>query len=223
MLNLKEIIPSFLLQIHHKKRVLKRYGKGNVLHSYKIGKNVTLGNELGGVYLSENVELRDNVTIGAHSYCNKGTIVFKGSQIGNYCSIGYNVHIGPPEHPVNFFSTSPDAYRSPGIKDLCNWPKDDIHSPVVVGNDVWIGSNAIILQGCTIGDGVVIAAGAVVTHDIPPYTVVGGVPAKKIKDRFTPSLSQKLLDSQWWKHDENWIAEFFHGLPNSNYRIDSND
>ena len=223
-MSIADYVPYFIQQLRTKKRIAKRFGKGNVIHTHKIGKNVSLGNELGGVYLSENVELRDNVSIGAHSYCNKGTIVFKGSRIGNYCSIGYNVHIGPPEHPVSFFSTSPDAYRSPEIKDLCDWPKDDIHTPVVVGNDVWIGSNAIILQGCIIGDGSVIAAGAVVTHDIPPYTVVGGVPAKTIKDRFTPNLIQKLLDSQWWNHDENWIAEFFHSLHNSeNISIDSNE
>lgn len=177
-----------------------------------------------GVYLANDVDVRDDVTIGAHSYCNRGTTIFKGSIIGNYCSIGYNVHIGPPEHPVTFFSTSPDAYRSPEIKDLCDWPKDDIHSPVIVGNDVWIGSNAIILQGCKIGDGAVIAAGAVVTHDVLPYTVVGGVPAKKIKDRFHPSLSRKLLDSQWWNHEEKWIAEFFRSLQISdNKNNDSNE
>jgi acetyltransferase-like isoleucine patch superfamily enzyme len=101
------------------------------------------------------------------------------------------------------------------MKDLCKWPNDDIHSPVIIGNDVWIGSNAIILQGCKIGDGAVIAAGAVVTHDISPYSIVGGVPAKKIKDRFTSSLCQKLLDSQWWNHDEKWIAEFFRSLQKS--------
>ena len=209
-----DYVPFFVQQLRLKKRIQKKYGKGNIFHTYKIGKNVAIGNERGG-YLSENVELRDNVTIGAYSYCNKGTIIFKGSQIGNYCSIGYNVHIGPPEHPVNFFSTSPDAYRSPDMKDLCKWPNDDIYSPVIIGNDVWIGSNAIILQGCRIGDGAVIAAGAVVTHDISPYSIVGGVPARKIKDRFTSSLCQILLDSQWWNHDEKWIAEFFRSLQKS--------
>lgn len=168
--------------------------------------------ESGGVYLSDNVDIRDNVRIGTQTYCNRGTTIFKGSQIGNYCSIGYHVAIGPPEHPVNFFTTSPNAYRYDGIKDLCNWPYDDIVNPAIIGNDVWIGSNAIILQGVKIGDGAVVAAGAVVTKDVEPFTVVGGVPAKKIKDKFAPDLKKKLLDSQWWNHDKNWISDFFHKI-----------
>ena len=166
----------------------------------------------GGVYLSDNVDVRDNVTIGAYSYCNRGTTIFKGCKIGNYCSIGYNVHIGPPEHPAHFYSTSPAVYRHERIKSICNWPNDDILSPAIIGNDVWIGSNAIILQGCRIGDGAIIAAGAVVVKDVEPFTIVGGVPAKKIKDRFTPELKQKLLKSQWWNHDSKWIVNFFNKL-----------
>lgn len=153
--------------------------------------------------------------IGSHTYCNRGTIIFKGSKIGRYCSIGYNVQIGPPEHPSSFYSTSPSAYRFHKIKGLCTWPQDDILNPPRIGNDVWIGSNAVILQGNNIGDGAIIAAGAVVTKDVPPYSVYGGVPAKKIKDRFNVELIQKLLDSQWWNHDIEWVADFFHSLYDS--------
>ena len=116
--------------------------------------------------------------------------------------------------PVSFFTTSPNAYRYEKIKDICKWPSDDIVKPVVIGNDVWIGSNVVILQGCKVGDGAVVAAGAVVTHNVEPYTVVGGVPAKKIKDRFTSDLKKKLQDSQWWNHEKNWIADFFHIIYN---------
>lgn len=208
-MSIHDLIPISIRQWRLKKHIMRVYGKGNKIHTTQIGKNVSLGNGLGGVYLSEGVDIRDNVKIGTQTYCNKGTTIFKGSIIGNFCSIGYNVAIGPPEHPVNFFTTSPNAYRYEGIKDLCKWPKDDIVNPVIIGNDVWIGSNAIILQGVKIGDGVVVAAGAIVTKDVEPFTIVGGVPAKIIKDRFAPELKEKLLDSQWWNHDKKWIADFF--------------
>lgn len=218
-MNYSDYIPFFMKQLLIKRNIKKLYGDGNVLYTNMIGKNVTLGDEWGGVYLSDNVDVRDDVVIGSHTYCNRGTIIFKGCKIGRYCSIGYNVQIGPPEHPAWFYSTSPSVYRFQEIKELCFWPKDDIVNPPIIGNDVWIGSNAIILQGNTVGDGAIIAAGAVVTKDVPPYTIYGGVPAKKIKDRFDNVLKQKILDSQWWNHDKEWISDFFHSLHDENLNI----
>ena len=100
---------------------------------------------------------------------------------------------------------------------------DDILNPVIIGNDVWIGSNAVVLQGCMVGDGAVIAAGSIVTHDVAPYTVVGGVPAKVIKERFSPQIKQLLLESHWWDHEKEWIANFFKELREKNDKKESND
>lgn len=74
---------------------------------------------------------------------------------------------------------------------------------IIIGNDVWIGYEAVILAGVTIGDGAIIGTRAVVTKDVPPYTIVGGVPAKPIKKRFSEEIISKLLDIQWW----NWSDE----------------
>ena len=134
-MSIHDFIPIFIRQLILKIKIQKLYGKGNKIYTTRIGRDVTLGDEWG-VYLSDNVDVRDNVKIGTQTYCNRGTIIFKGSQIGNYCSIGYNVAIGPPEHPVSFFTTSPNAYRYVKIKDICKWPSDDIVKPVVIGNDV---------------------------------------------------------------------------------------
>ena len=79
----------------------------------------------------------------------------------------------------------------------------------MIGNDVWIGRNAIILPGNTIGDGAIIAAGAVVTHDVPPYTIVGGVPARPIRKRFSDDIIEKLLEIKWWDWPEEKIVENF--------------
>ena len=83
---------------------------------------------------------------------------------------------------------------------MFDWRRED---KVVIGNDVWIGHNAIIMPGVTIGDGAIVGSGAVVTHKVEPYTVVVGVPAKPIKKRFDDLTIDKIQKSQWW----NWSHE----------------
>lgn len=74
----------------------------------------------------------------------------------------------------------------------------DNKGDIVIGNDIWIGYEAIVLSGVTIGDGAIIGARAVVTKDVPPYTIVGGIPAKQIRKRFSDEVISKLLELQWW-------------------------
>ncbi len=78
---------------------------------------------------------------------------------------------------------------------------------IIIGNDVWIGFEAIILSGVTIGDGAIIGTRAVVTKDVPPYTIVGGVPAKPIRKRFSDYVISELLKLQWWNWSENRIKK----------------
>lgn len=146
--------------------------------------------------LSPGVHIGDKVEIGEYSYVNAGTYIACG-QIGKFCSIGYFVQMGMPEHPTNYLSTSPRLFGGNNIFDL---PKswEDYQNPPSIGNDVWIGSNAVILQGVTIGDGAVVAAGAVVTKDVAPYSIVASVPAKFIKSRFDAATIEFLLQWKWW-------------------------
>ena len=92
----------------------------------------------------------------------------------------------------------------------------DNKGDIVVGNDVWIGYEAVILSGVTIGDGAVIGARAVVTKDVPPYTIVGGVPAKPIKKRFSDESIKKLQSIRWWDWSKEKIAENITAIQSGN-------
>lgn len=155
---------------------------------------------LRGCRIAKDCDIRSGVEILEHSYVNKGSNIMSG-KIGKYCSVGYNVDIGMFEHPVTMVSTSKEIYQ---FTD--DWK--EIYSPPIIGNDVWIGSKATILQGVTVGNGAIIAAGAVVTKDVPPYAIVGGVPAKVIKYRFDEDVRNRLEELKWWDKDDEWIDEY---------------
>jgi acetyltransferase-like isoleucine patch superfamily enzyme len=145
-----------------------------------------------------------NVRIDQYSYVGYGTSI-NYCQIGKYCSIGADVKIGLGKHPISRVSTSPIFYsnkNSLGIKIVEGSDFKEFEE-VKIGNDVWIGSNAIVMGGITIGDGAIIAAGSVVTKNVKPYAIVGGIPAKVIKYRFEEEEICKLLELKWW----NWSFE----------------
>jgi len=127
-------------------------------------------------------------------------VVSRGS-VGSFCSIGPGAVIGGlGSHPLHMISTNPVFYST---LRQCGMSFSDADyftemKSVTLGNDVWVGANALILGGITVGHGAVIAAGAVVTKDVPDYAVVGGVPAKVIKYRFPEEDIALLLKLQWW-------------------------
>jgi virginiamycin A acetyltransferase len=142
------------------------------------------------------VQIGPNVEVGDQTYANQGAIVGSG-KIGKFCSIGYSCCIGLHEHPLDYLSPSPRLYGARTLfREPCAW--NDFQRPPVIGNDVWLGAHATVLQGVSIGDGAVVAAGAVVTKDVPPYAIVGGVPAKTLRYRFAPDVIERLLEMKWW-------------------------
>lgn len=151
------------------------------------------------VRLYQNAAIADS-SIGAYSYISPHTVVQR-TIIGRYSSIGDHCVIGPNQHPTGWLSTSPAFYESQLFGAPVIGPPFEKQSPVQIGNDVWIGARAAIMGGVTIGDGAIVAFGAVVTKDVPPYTIVGGVPAKPIRRRFDGALVEQLLAFQWWRDD----------------------
>ena len=163
------------------------------IDSGRIGKDVRLGK---GCAIYEGCEIGHSVAIGSYSYLSQRCIIGSGV-VGSFCSIGYDCQIGMPEHPLERISTSPFTY---GRRNIFDHPPswEDFPVPPEIGNDVWIGSRAIVLQRVRIGHGAVVAAGAVVTQDVAPYTIVGGVPARILRKRFDDDVIRSLADWQWW-------------------------
>nr|WP_263324508.1 DapH/DapD/GlmU-related protein [Neobacillus sp. Marseille-Q6967] len=136
------------------------------------------------------------------------------AEIGKYCSIASHVCINPVNHPMDRVTQHHMTYRRISYR-LAETDDEEIFSwrrlnRVTIGHDVWIGHGAIIMKGVKIGTGAVIASGAVVTKDVEPYTIVAGVPAKLIKDRFSREIADKLQQIAWWNWPRNIIEERFY-------------
>lgn len=189
---MKDLIPKFLRE-YIKLSILRHRYPGRRIYSHLISRDVTLGTPCT---VHRDVEIGSAVAIGNHSYVNAGTIIISG-RIGKFCSIGYSCQIGLPEHPVDFVSTSPFTYGEVNLFRTDAF-YSGVSSPPIIGNDVWIGSKAVILQGVHIGDGTIIAAGAVVTKDVPSFSIVGGMPARVIRMRFDEKKVEYLTRLKWW-------------------------
>ncbi len=135
--------------------------------------------------------------------------------IGSFCSIAFDVNIAEGTHPISYVTTSPIAY-DPAFGMAKTYNKDvlALTHKAIIGNDVWIGRNAVILSGVKIGNGAIIGAGAVVIKDVPDYAIVGGVPAKIIRYRFTPEIIETLNKIKWWEWSDEKIISNLNLLSN---------
>lgn len=142
--------------------------------------------------------------MGDYSYIvQDGEVIY--TRIGKFCSIARAVRINPGNHPMHRVAQSHFTYRASQFfdgeeddADFFEWRRS---FPVTIGNDVWIGHGAIVLPGRTIGNGAVIAAGAVVTKDVAAYQIVAGTPAKVIRPRFAPEIATRIDALAWWDWD----------------------
>jgi virginiamycin A acetyltransferase len=195
-MGLKYLIRKYLIHVIAKK-------KGFTIYNYNVPLKILpyIGT---GVLINRDVyfESDKNIEIGNYTYINGGHIYC--AKIGKYCSIGHGVSIGPDNHHLNRVSTFPISSRALNKHNNCEFATP---IPTIIKNDVWIGNNAIIMQGISVGNGAVIASGAVVTKDVPPYAIVGGVPASVIRYRFDYRIIKQIEASNWWNKDINWIAQ----------------
>jgi len=163
-----------------------------------------------------------NSTIGRCSYVVGAEI--RNADIGSFCSIGREVLVGGlGKHPVKWLSTHP-AFYSPLKQSGFSFVNESKFAELVrteVGHDVWIGARAMILDGVKIGNGAIVAAGAVVTKDVSPYSIVGGVPAKEIRKRFDEPVIKELMELQWWNFELADLAKVSgQFIANENWSVD---
>jgi acetyltransferase-like isoleucine patch superfamily enzyme len=162
--------------------------------------------------LHKNVSICNSV-VGCNTYFAHDTAVVN-AKIGSFCSIGPEVRIGLGKHPSSgFVSTYPAFFCTDNGGCRVSFVSQNLFEQfgqVEIGSDVWIGAKVIVSDGVTIGDGAIVAAGAVVTKEVPPYAIVGGVPAKIIKYRFNKEQIDDLLKIKWWDKDIEWIIARAH-------------
>jgi acetyltransferase-like isoleucine patch superfamily enzyme len=182
-------------------------------HFAKI-KNVNLGKYN---HVAKNSFL-SNSEIGDFSYISQNSSI-NNAKIGKFTCIGPGVSIGLAEHPTNsfvsvhpvFFSTA----KQVGITFVDKNYFDEFPTKCIIGNDVWIGAGVTVTKSIKIGDGAIIAAGSILTKNVEPYSVVGGIPAHLIKKRFTSSEIDYLLKTKWWNKPISYLnnnAKAFHSI-----------
>lgn len=169
-----------------------------------------------------------NVKLGDFSYVGRDSRISR-AEIGKFCCLGPEVLIGLGKHPSDTLVSIHPIFYSP-LKQVgvtfADYSYFEEFGRVKIGNDVWIGARSIILDDVIIGDGAIIAAGSVVTKDVPDYAIVGGVPAKMIKHRFLPREIKILKKAKWWDKDISWLSanyKKFHNIDkfSSELKLDS--
>ena len=154
--------------------------------------------------------------LGYGSYIGDECTIF--AKVGKYCSIGHKVTVLTGTHPSHEYVSTNPVFFSLGKQNGTTYVKtqkfrekvyaDEQHKyGAIIGNDVWIGYNATIMGGSVIGDGAIVASGALVNNDVEPYTIVAGQPAKVIGKRFTDEQIEWLLQFKWWDKPVDWIVE----------------
>ncbi len=194
---------KLFLQIMHPSCKIRA---ASIARNVKMEKGVTLGY---GSHICASF-------IGKYTFINKYCLIDKNTvSIGRFCSIAYNVKIGLGNHPTAWLSTHPFSYlKKYGFVKNDSSFEGEIKGNTIIGNDVWIGANAIILAGVKIGDGAVIGSNSLVTKDVEPYSIVVGTPAKETRKRFDDDTIQKLMKIKWWNWEDDKIETVINDFNN---------
>jgi len=160
-----------------------------------------------------------NTKFGDYSYCDRFADI-ANAQIGKFANIASYTRIGPTDHPMHCASLHHFLYRTkdywPDVENDAAFFAHRASRIVDIGHDVWLGHASVIRPEIKIGHGAVVASGAVVTHDVPDYMIVAGVPAKPLRKRFDDSIAERLIDLAWWDWSHEQLGQAvpdFRNLP----------
>ena len=197
------------------KRLVLRFKNGKKQVKISSGANVSVSSVFeGSNFIGSKSSFVGKMGVGSYI----GSNCRVSAKIGRFCSVSDNVSVVNGLHPSRDFVSTHSAFYSPsnsvGLSfseksrfEEYAYADEGSKLAVEIGNDVWIGYGATILAGVRIGDGAIIAAGAVVTKDVEPYEIVGGVPAKHIRYRFNEEEREFLLNFRWWDKSVEWLKE----------------
>lgn len=147
--------------------------------------------------------------LGDYSYVERGAEAIY-TTIGKFCAIAANTRLNALDHPIRRVTQHKISYRPNeyfvGAKIDKDFREKRRKARVTIGHDVWIGHGAVVMRGIAIGHGAVVAAGAVVTRNVEPYAIVAGVPARRIKWRFTKSIRERIIALAWWDWEHDRLA-----------------
>lgn len=201
---IKKVLLYFLNTIEHKENVtLTGFSRGLQNVTFE-GKNV----------VSDRCVFSGKITIGYASTLGFNNLLGGTISIGKYCQLGADVAILATNHPLHHITTYINSNLFQGELNQFKEEKQ-----ITIGNDVWIGHNVIIVGNVTVGNGAVLAAGSVVTKDVPAYSIVAGAPAKMIKKRFSDKVIHEIEDLNWWNLSKEELDKlkplFFKNLKDS--------
>lgn len=213
-MNTNNIIRRFFVGCwRYYKRLLYKKSYVTIDYGAEFNPQTKLGHH---IWVHHHTNIKDT-EIGSFTYI-QNDCKLERCKVGRFCSIGDTVKVLSATHPTrDFVSTSP-VFFSTACQCGETFVQENMFEEylrvgefgVVIGNDVWIGANAILLGGITIGDGAIIAAGSLVNKDVPPYAIVGGVPSKIIRYRFEKEQIERLLLKPWWNKSDEWIRQHAH-------------
>src|ERR1700722_3215424 len=159
---------------------------------------------LGPVFLNRLSQIGPDVVFGKYSGMNENCYVARAT-VGAYCAIGARTAINPFNHPVDSLRINESQYHPNSFDSVAEYRElqrldrtPDMFRHVTIGNDVWTGHNVNVMAGVSVGDGVIIGAGSVVTKDVPAFAIVAGVPARVVRMRFSDAVIERLLRVKWW-------------------------
>lgn len=179
-------------------KLFKKYIRGKSVLDSKVDKTACI---YSGTHFYKS-------SLGRYSYIGYDSEIIY-CEIGNFCSLANQTIIGGATHPLDWVSTSPVFYNVAGGTNSHLGNKElNPFKKTYIGNDVWVGERAIILQGLSVGNGAVIGAGSVVTKDVPPYAIVAGCPAKVIRYRFDEDTISALEKVKWWNFSDEKLRQF---------------